>query len=133
MAEVCRDGGLEDEDMPQSTRKVAGGMWGQVLEDVEARTVYTKRIVWKSTDFLRHVLGETEGRGAITFAYVWWVSTNTKQIAHLAVWRHGERACGFHQHVQRQLEECNNMIIALKKNWQWFQAKRCTKKRWVTT
>ena len=64
-----------------------------VLADGEARNVFTKNNMWKGTDFLRHVVGETEARGAITFPYacehgnlvpaediVWWVSTN-----------HGER------------------------------------------
>ena len=41
----------------------------QVLEDVAARNVYTKYIMWNSTDFLRHVVGETEGRGATMFTY----------------------------------------------------------------
>ena len=50
---------------------------------VGARNVFLKSITWRSTDFLRHVVGETEGRGAIAFMYVllpierflWWVST----------------------------------------------------------
>ena len=59
MAKVCRDGKLEDEDMPQWTTKVIGNNGNQVLEDVEARNVFTKKIKWKGTDFLRHVVEET--------------------------------------------------------------------------
>ena len=92
-AKVCREDGFEDEDIPQWTKKVIGTCRDQVLEDVEARNVYPANIMWKSTDFLRHVTGETEERGAITFTHVcehcklfpeedfwWWVSTD-----------HGER------------------------------------------
>ena len=53
MAKVCRD----DEYMPQRTRKVIGKLWNQVIEDVCARNLYTKNIMWKSTDFLRRVVG----------------------------------------------------------------------------
>ena len=65
VAKVCRDGEQKDEDIPQRTRKVVGQLLNQVLEDVETRNAITKHIL-KSTDFLRHVAGETEGRGAIT-------------------------------------------------------------------
>ena len=37
-------------------------MWDQVLDTVEARNVVTENIMWNSADFLRHVVGETEGR-----------------------------------------------------------------------
>ena len=70
MTKVCRYGGLEDEDMLQWTRTVVGKLWDQVIEEVEARNVFTTNIMWKSTGFLRHVVGETEQRGAITFTYV---------------------------------------------------------------
>ena len=89
IAKVCRGSGLEDEDMTQCTREVSGQSWDQGLEDLEARTVFSTKIMWKSTDFLRHVKGETEGRGVIAFIYVcqhwkvfpvedvlWWLPTN---------------------------------------------------------
>ena len=50
--------------------RIIGKIWNRVLEDVEARHVFTKNIMWRTTDFLRHVAGETEGRGTITFTYV---------------------------------------------------------------
>ena len=54
MAKVCRDANLEDGDRPQWTRKVIDQFWNQLMEDVEARNVIIKNIMWKSTDFLRH-------------------------------------------------------------------------------
>ena len=39
-------------------------------DDDEARNVFMKSIVWRSTDFFRHVVGETEEKRAITFSYV---------------------------------------------------------------
>ena len=39
---------LEDEDLPQWTKKVIGRNWSQVLEDDEARNII-KRIMWRST------------------------------------------------------------------------------------
>ena len=36
-------------------------------------------IMWKSTDFLRPVIGEVEDQGTIIFligAFLWWVTTN---------------------------------------------------------
>ena len=35
--------------------------WQQELEDVEASNVYTKNIMWQSTDLLRHIVSEKEG------------------------------------------------------------------------
>ena len=68
MPKVCREDGLEDEDLPPCTEKVIGNMCEHVLEDMEARNVFTKNIMSKSKDFLRHVVGETEG--AISFTCV---------------------------------------------------------------
>ena len=65
-AKVGKDVEVEREDVPAWTRNVAGIIWQEVLEDVEASHVYTKSIMWRSTEFLRHVVSET-GRGAITF------------------------------------------------------------------
>ena len=70
MTKVCRYGGLEDEDMLQWTRTVVGKLWDQVLEEVEARNVFTTNIMWKSAGFLSHVVGQTEQRGTITFTHV---------------------------------------------------------------
>ena len=70
LATVCRDGELEKEDMPSWTRKAIARIWQRVLEDVEASNTFTKSIVWKSGNFLRHVVSEKEGREAITFTYV---------------------------------------------------------------
>ena len=53
MAKVCRGGGLDDEDTPQWTREVIGGIWDHVLGDVEAR-----KIMWKSTELLQVFGGE---------------------------------------------------------------------------
>ena len=70
VANVCKDVELEKEDMPAWTRRVTARIWQDVLEDVEANNAFTKGIMWRSTDFLRHVVSEKEGRGAITFTYV---------------------------------------------------------------
>ena len=45
--QVCRDGGLEDEDMPRWTWKVLGNIWDQVLEDLQARQIFTHNNVVK--------------------------------------------------------------------------------------
>ena len=70
-------------------RKRFGKIWQEVLDDVEARNAFTKSMMWRSTDFLRKVVGEKEGRGAITPTcvcehcnlfpvadFLWWVSAN---------------------------------------------------------
>ena len=56
--------------MPRWTKKAKGEIWQQLLADVEASNALTKSIVWRSSDFLRHVVREKEGRGAIIFTYV---------------------------------------------------------------
>ena len=56
MAKVCRENGSEEHNKTQWMRKVFGDMSDQV------RNVHT--------DFLNHVVAETEGRGAITFTFV---------------------------------------------------------------
>ena len=81
--------GLESEDLPLWTRISIGRIWEEVLEAVEAGNAYTKSFLWKSTEFLRHVVTEKEGRVAITFPYVcenckflpaedilWWASAS---------------------------------------------------------
>ena len=45
-------------------------IWNKVLQDVEARNVCIKNFMLKCTEFVRHVVGETEGRGVITFTSV---------------------------------------------------------------
>ena len=71
LAKVCREDGLEDEDLSQWTKKVTGNIiWKQVLEDVEVRNVFTQNIMWKSLDFFVHVVGETERRGAMALQVV---------------------------------------------------------------
>lgn len=57
------------EGMPVWTRKAIEIIWQHRLEDVEAINAYTKSILSKSTDFLRHVVSEKGGRGAMTFTY----------------------------------------------------------------
>ena len=70
LAKVWEEGELEKEDMPAWTGKVNAIIWQEVLEDVEANNAYTKIIIWRCTNFLRHVVSEKEGRGAITFTCV---------------------------------------------------------------
>ena len=89
MAKVCGEDGLEDANMPQWTKNVLGKYW----KTWRRASSTPKKSTWKRADFLRHVAGETEGRGAITFTcvgehrklfpgadFLWWVSTS-----------HGER------------------------------------------
>ena len=69
LAKACKEDRLEEEDLPHWTRNVIGRIWSQVSEDAEARHVVIESIMW-SRDFFRHEVGETEGRGAITFTSV---------------------------------------------------------------
>ena len=41
-----------------------------MLEDVEASNAFSKNMMWKTTDFLRHVLSEKKGIGPVTLTYV---------------------------------------------------------------
>ena len=41
MAKLCTEDALEDEDLPRPTKKVLGTVGEQLLEDVEARNVFT--------------------------------------------------------------------------------------------
>ena len=74
--------------MPAWTRKAIEKIWQQVLEDVEATNANTKSIMWKNTDFLRHVVNEKEEE-RLRFTHVsehckpppvedflWWESTD---------------------------------------------------------
>ena len=74
--------------MPAWTRKAIEIIWQQVLEDVEANSANTKSIMWKNTDFLRHVVSENEEE-RLRFTHVsehcklfpvedflWWESTD---------------------------------------------------------
>ena len=75
------------ETVPQWTKKAISRIGSQVLKKREARSIFRKGTIWRSTDFLIHAVGETEGRGSITFTCVcehcklfpvedlpWWVS-----------------------------------------------------------
>ena len=46
----------KEEDLPQSRQKVIGRIWNQVLDDDEARNVFIKNSMWRSNDFLIHVV-----------------------------------------------------------------------------
>ena len=70
LAFVCKEGSLENEDMPRWTKKANTKLWQEVLNDVGRGNAFTKSIMWRSTDFLRHVVSEKGGREAITFTYV---------------------------------------------------------------
>ena len=71
-AQVCKDGELENEDMSVWTRKPIGKkIWQDVLEGVEASNANTKNIMQKSTYFLKHVVSEKEGTGAIAVARIY--------------------------------------------------------------
>ena len=67
---VCKENQLEEEELPQWTKKVIRKVGIQVLDDVEERHVYIKSVMWRGTVFLTHVVGETEGRGDISFTNV---------------------------------------------------------------
>ena len=60
IAKVCRDCELVKEEMPVLTREAIVRTWQQVLEDVQASNVYTKNLMWRSTDVLRQVVSEKE-------------------------------------------------------------------------
>ena len=89
LTKACQEDRLEEGDLTQWTRTVIGRIWSQVLEDVEARLIFIKSIMWRSTESLGLVVAETEERGVITFTYVcehctlfpvegflWWVSAD---------------------------------------------------------
>ena len=57
MSRMCK--WLKEEDLPD-----------HVLEDDSARNCFVESITWRSTDFLGHLVGDTEGRGSITFTCV---------------------------------------------------------------
>ena len=69
-ADVFKDGELKKEGMPAWMRKAIGIIWQEVLEDAESSNVYTKSIMWRSTDFLRHVVSEKPGRGVRSRPFV---------------------------------------------------------------
>ena len=90
-ANACKEDRREEEDLPHWTRNVIGRISSQVLEDAKARHVVIESIMW-SRDFFRHEVGETEGRGAITFTevrkhnklfpvedFLWQVSANLEE------------------------------------------------------
>ena len=64
MAKVCKETGLEEENLQQWTKKVIDKIWSLVWEDVEARNVLINNIMWRSTDFHRYAVEETGGRGS---------------------------------------------------------------------
>ena len=70
LAQARKEGRLGNEDLPKCTKKARAKVCSQILEDHEARNDIMKRIMWKRTDFLRHVVGEVEEKGAINFTYV---------------------------------------------------------------
>ena len=69
LAQICQEGRLEREDLPGWPRKATAEVWSQMLQDREARNYFMKSIMWRSTDVLRHVVGEVEEGGAITFTH----------------------------------------------------------------
>ena len=70
MATVCNGNGMEEEDLPTMDKERGR----QDLELSSGRRGGAKCLHQKvsrgSTDFLGHMVGETEGRGAITFTCV---------------------------------------------------------------
>ena len=78
-----------NEDLLRWTMKATAKVQSQILEDHMVRNDFMKSIMCRSTDFLRHVAGEVEERGAITSTYVsehcrtfpvadfmWWITAN---------------------------------------------------------
>ena len=63
MTKVCKENQLEEEELLQWTKKVIRKIWIKALDDEEERNVYIKSVMWRITVFLRHLVGETEGRG----------------------------------------------------------------------
>ena len=55
-----KGGKLEEQELPAWTKSTLADIWAQVSEDHEARNDLMRRIRWKSTDFLTHVVGEVE-------------------------------------------------------------------------
>ena len=70
LARVWKAGRLENYGLPRLIKKAIVKVWSQIVEDHEAWNDCMKSIILRSTDFLRHVVGEVEERGTITFSYV---------------------------------------------------------------
>ena len=70
LAQVCKEGRLDNEEVPRWTKNAKVKFLSQILEDHEARNDFTQSIMWRSTDFLRHVVGDVEESGDINFTYV---------------------------------------------------------------
>ena len=60
LANACEEERFAEETVPAGTQKIPTRMRVQVSEDDAARHDFTKSIMWKSTDILRPVIGETE-------------------------------------------------------------------------
>ena len=79
MDKICLFGGLArtrkegrlEECLPAWTKKTKAKIWNQVSEDRAARNDFM------STDFLRHMIGEAEEKGAMTLTHV---CANSKAI-----------------------------------------------------
>ena len=67
LATACGEGRFASETLPAWTKKIPTRMRVQVPEDDEARHDFMKSIMWKSTDILRPVIGETERSSHVHF------------------------------------------------------------------
>ena len=66
LAKACKDGKLAEEELPTWTKKTLSRIWKQVWEDHEStQWPHEQYHVEQKTDFLRHLIGETEEKGMI--------------------------------------------------------------------
>ena len=69
---ACREGKLEDKDVPAQTEDLSR-IRREMSEGLQARHDFFFRK--KHTDFLRHVVGEVEEKGPKE-DFLWWVAAN---------------------------------------------------------
>ena len=67
VAQACKDGELEKQDLPMWTQKTAAKGRSQTLAGHEVRNAFMKSIMWQNTEFFRRVVGEVDARGVLTF------------------------------------------------------------------
>ena len=54
VAKACKEGRLEEEDLPQWTKNAVGEIKSQAFDDDEAHNIYMKSFLCRSADFLIH-------------------------------------------------------------------------------
>ena len=67
---ACKEGKLEEEELPAWTKKMLARSWKHVSEDHEAPNGIMRSVMWKSTDSCNMRLEKSEEKGTITLTYM---------------------------------------------------------------